>query len=267
MKKEFSGYILSFISILVGVIVSWHFYDKSQQYRNPIYAVDDYPRTVLDFNDGDRDLPLKVISNTGEPIHEDIYIATHYFWNAGQKPILDTDILEPFRIRFNPKEVTILDVSISKSSRPVVSCEITQIDSSTFQVAYRIMENNDGCAIDYLYIGKRIPSVEVTGEIIGVRKINLSLKTWQDYYGEISRIENYYRYIPAFVMVSLFSIVLFLYFQQLELQRATRQYRLTWIILLVAALALFLENEFDGFSVSAEFDYPNLQSWRLDSKG
>lgn len=110
---------------------------------------------------------------------------------AGQKPILDTDILEPFRIRFNPKEVTILDVSISKSSRPVVSCEITQIDSSTFQVAYRIMENNDGCAIDYLYIGKRIPSVEVTGEIIGVRKINLSLKTWQDYYGEISRIENF----------------------------------------------------------------------------
>lgn len=265
MKNGISGYIVGVISILVSVFVSWHFYDKSQQFRIPIYAVDRSPSTVLDFDEKKDSLPLKVSTTDGQSINEDIYLATHYFWNMGQKPILSTDILEPLRVHFDPEEITILEASISNSSRGVVSCELLKIDDSTFQITHRILESNDGCSVDYLYIGKRIPSVNITGEIVGVKEIKLSLKTWESYFKNLSYLQKLNRFIPALIMTLIFAILLSMYFKRFKMRPSRRAFRVILLTLLFAELAILLEVKFDGSLLAVDFEYPDLQHWVTNS--
>lgn len=220
ISKEHIGYIVAILSVIASGIISWYFYDKSQQYRLPVYSVEPFSSAVFKANEK-KEFPFKVTTNDGKPILKSIYLSTHYFWNKGEKPILQSDVLEPLKVTLSSEKegLKILNVSVSKFSRKVVSCSSDQISDNEIELTYKVLENNDGCAIDILYIGEENPKVEVAGTIIGVEEFEIYSQTVDDYFENLPWYHPYKRYVPGLVVIIPFSIILILYLRSRQLSR------------------------------------------------
>lgn len=220
ISKEHIGYVVAILSVIASGVISWYFYDKSQEYRLPVYYIEPFSSVVFKA-DENKEFPFKVTSSDGKPILKSIYLTTHYFWNKGKKPILESDILETLKVKFLTEDdnLEIVSVSISKFSRRVVACSSKQVDKNEFELSYKVMENNDGCAIDILFLGEDNHKVEVTGTIIGVDDFEVSSQTREEYFKKLHWYSSYIRYFPGLVVVIPFSIILVLYLKTKNLSK------------------------------------------------
>lgn len=179
MKRDYVGYFLAVISILIGGYVSWYYYDKSLQFRQPTFAADFIPQTIYDAKKEVR-LPLKVTREDGTPLEKSVHSANHVFWNAGNLPISAQDVLTPIRVKVLDSAVEVLSVTIARPSRRVVDCKVTRDGKDSFVLAFRILEQDDGCLINVIYSGPQSVKYAVEGEIVGVRKIEARTETAWD---------------------------------------------------------------------------------------
>jgi hypothetical protein len=179
MKRDYIGYILAVVSILIGGFVSWYYYDKSLQIRRPMFAADFIPQTIFDAKKELR-LPLKVTREDGTPLEKSVHSANHVFWNAGNSPISAQDVLTPVRITVSDPSVELLAVSIARSSRRVVDCKVVREGKSVFVLSFRILEQDDGCLINVVYSGSQSAKYSIDGDIVGVRKIEARTETAWD---------------------------------------------------------------------------------------
>lgn len=262
ISKEHIGYIVAILSVIASGVISWYFYDKSQQYRHPVYSVEPFSSAVFKANDK-KEFPFKVVTNDGKPIQKSIYLSTHYFWNKGEKPILQSDILEPLTVTLSAEDgdLEILNADVSKFSRKVVSCSSKKISSNQIELTYKVLETSDGCAIDILYIGDENPNVEVTGTIIGVDSFEIYSKTVDDYFKSLPWYHPYKRYFPGVVVIIPFSIILILYLRSRQLSKFKFWSDALVYILFVCQIYFITEIRFgySGFLVEAE--RPNIGAW------
>lgn len=179
MKRDYVGYFLAVVSILVGGYVSWYYYDKSLQSRQPRFAADFIPQTIYDAKKELR-LPLKVTREDGTPLEKSVHSANHVFWNAGNLPISAQDVLTPVRVRVLDPEAEVLAVTITRPSRKVVDCKVTRDGKDSFVLTFRILEQDDGCLINMIYSGPQSIKYTVEGEMVGVRKIEARTETAWD---------------------------------------------------------------------------------------
>lgn len=179
MKRDYAGYFLAVISILIGGYVSWYYYDKSLQFRRPIFLADFLPQTIYDAKKELR-LPLKVTREDGTPLEKSVRSANHVFWNAGNLPIATQDVLTPIRVKVLDKDVEFLAVTIARSSRQVVDCKVTHEGKDSFVLTFRILEQDDGCVLNFIYSGPQSIKYAVEGEIVGVKKIEARTETMWD---------------------------------------------------------------------------------------
>ena len=212
ISKEYIGYVVAILSVIASGVISWYFYDKSQEYRLPVYYIEPFSSVIFKA-DEKKEFPFKVTSSDGNPILKSIHLSTHYFWNKGKKPILQSDILEPLKIKFLSEDDSfeILSVSISKFSRKVVACSSKQLSKNEIELTYKVLENNDGCAMDILFLGEENPKVEVKGTIIGVDSFEVSSQTLDEHFKKLPWYSSYVRYLPGLTVIIPFSIVLYLY--------------------------------------------------------
>lgn len=179
MKRDFTGYLLALISILIGGYFSWYFYDKSLQFRRPIFAADLFPQTIYDAKKELR-LPLKVTREDGTPLEKSVHSANHKFWNAGNLPIATQDVLTPIRVKVLDEDAELLAVAIAGSTRNVVDCKVTREGRDSFVLTFRILEQDDGCLLNFIYSGPQAIKYAVEGDIVGVKKIEARLETMWD---------------------------------------------------------------------------------------
>lgn len=172
MKRDYIGYALAIVSIVIAIIVSWYFYEKSVQRREPFFAADYVPSTVFDVN-REIPIPLRVLREDGDALTDSVHVATHRFANLGNAPISRDDLLTPLVIKLSAEGSELLGVSITRQSRDVVSCAVRQDSSISFTLSFRILEQDDGCEIRTFYAGRRSPKYVIDGEIVGVKKIGM----------------------------------------------------------------------------------------------
>lgn len=177
MQRDYVGYLLALVSVIVGVYVSWYYYEKSVQQRIPVFSIDDFPTTVYDSLREIR-VPLKVTRQDGQPLTKSVHVATHSFWNSGNLPITASEVLTPIRISLT---ADLIAVSVVKQSRSVAECTVKQISERTFQIGFRILEQDDGCQLRIFYAGPQSPRFSISGEVVGVKKLSVSGETFYEY--------------------------------------------------------------------------------------
>jgi hypothetical protein len=201
MQRDYVGYILAVISMLVGIGVSWYYYDKSQQYREPAFKLDFFPSTIYDAKK-DSTLPLKVLATDGSLLTESVHLARHVFWNNGTLPILSSDVLTPVRISFVDETSSIISVSIIQQARAVNDCSVQSVGKNSFILAFRILESKEGCMMKIIYAGDQYPSYKVETDIVGVKGVKYHSDTakdlmqrvsekkldWRDYWDWVARV-------------------------------------------------------------------------------
>lgn len=234
MQRDYIGYILAVISIVIGTLVSWYYYDLSLQFRSPALILDFMPSTIYDAKRESR-IPLKVLKSDGSNLDKSVHVAQHVFWNSGKLAIAASDVLSPIKVSILDKDTEILSAFISEQSRKVASCEIKQDDAKTIVVSFRILEHDDGCSIKLFYAGNQYPKYDISTDIVGVKKVALSSDTVNDIFEKMKKQEfdiyNYLPYIPRAIAFMAFVVCLILYMRTRQLPK--RQLYLRTILTLI----------------------------------
>jgi hypothetical protein len=99
---------------------------------------------------------------------QDIVALTIYFWNDGNAPMREGDVLTPFVLGL-PVGTKVLDARVLAQTRSVcgVRAENLQNESGAVLVGFRILEHGDGAKIQIIYAGDPLAQVRLNGAIIG----------------------------------------------------------------------------------------------------
>jgi len=263
MPRDYIGYVLAVVSIIISALVSWYYYDKSLQFRSPALVLDFIPSTIYDAKRESR-IPLKVLKSDGSPLSKSVHVARHVFWNHGNQAIAEKDVLTPIKVSISDKDTDILSVSISEQSRKVVACEVKQDGMNSFIVSFRILEHNDGCTIKLFYSGAQYPKYEIATDIVGVEKVQLYSDTVNDLFERVRKkefdISSNLHYIPRVIAFVAFAVALMLYMRTRGMPR--RQYYLstvTWLILV--GLGMYVADLLIDRSMAIDRSTPNTSSW------
>jgi hypothetical protein len=240
MQRDYIGYLIALASVIIGVYVSWYYYEKSVQQRQPIFAVDVIPSTVYDTKQEMR-VPLKVTREDGKPLTKSVHVASHIFWNAGTLPVVSGDVLTPIRISLTNQSSELLAVSVVKQSRGVATCAVKQDSPSSFQISFRILEQDDGCQIRVFYAGPQSPGYKIDGEIIGVKKLAVSGESVFEFIERTKhrsdRFERFLSYVPMGLLWIAILVLSALYLRTAPLSRKRR-------LTLLAAMGFLALSEF-----------------------
>ena len=267
MNRDYVGYVLAVVSIIIGGYVSWYYYDKSIQFKRPIFAADYIPQTIYDVKQEFR-VPLKVTKEDGSLLTKSVHVATHTFWNAGNLPISTQDVLTPIRISTADTSAELLSVSIAKESRKVVGCTVKPDGPRAFIVSFRILEQDDGCLIRVFYSGGQSIKYAADGDIVGVKTIDLRTETVWDLINQDQKEESFIKsalnYVPRTLLSLAIAILAFLYLREGNMTRS-RVIRVSGFLIAVAAL-VFLADEWRVRSRMLNSPpSANTQSWGTPS--
>lgn len=266
MKKEYIGYALAVISVIASGVFSWYFYDKSQQTRSPIYSTDVFPSVVFDADDKTQQ-PFSVVSSSGQPIEKDIFLAEHFFWNKGDRPILSNEVLDPLTVSIVSDDNEMLDVRIEQISRSVVDCKISNLSENkkSFSITYKVLEKNDGCSVKLFYIGEKYPKIVVSGSIIGVPEIELYSETIDNIVENLPWYNDLRRYLPiTTALLGCGFLLLVLTIKSTQNKAYYLRILFTFIIITQVSVLLELRYSYSGFGFS--YIRPSTSDWSAKVK-
>jgi hypothetical protein len=181
---------LGSISGIIGVALAIYFYVASKRephltyYVHPIRAPLVQTGKMSDFS----------VLFRGALLPGDVTAAQIAIWNAGSAPIKGEDILSPILIQTEDK-APILEVSVRKISRPVTGIGVDNetMKSGRVVVHWRILEQDDGCVLQVIYLGSPSVKLSLSGDIVGQkhleeRKYSGSITTPEQQYGRSQNV-------------------------------------------------------------------------------
>jgi hypothetical protein len=265
MKKEYIGYALAVISVIASGVFSSYFYDKSQQTRSPIYSTDVFPSMVFDADDKTQQ-PFSVISSSGKLIEKDIFLAEHFFWNKGDRPILASEILDPLTVEIVSDDYEMLDVRIEQISRSVVDCKISNLSKNkkSFSITYKVLEKNDGCSVKLFYTGERYPEIVVSGSILGVPEIDFYSETIDNIVENLPWYNHFRRYLP--ITTALLGCGFLLLILTIKSSQNKAYFlRVLFTFIIIAQISVLVELRYgSGFGIS--YIRPSTSEWSAKVK-
>ena len=93
--------IVGVVGTVIGLWLAWYFYKASQPTRIPTFLVDPW-RPLLAGGSSSETSDITILYK-GRPIGQRaVNVVRVYFWNAGNTPITDAEILEPLTITISP---------------------------------------------------------------------------------------------------------------------------------------------------------------------
>lgn len=123
--------------------------------------------------------PIKVFTNDGQEIKNDLTSATFYFWNKGKEPIRKNDLLKNIILEIGRNQ-KIIDFKILKKSREVCDIKLKKISEEKINITFDILEQNDGFTGQIIYEGNKDTNLQLKTEIVGVKSIsNFAISKYQ----------------------------------------------------------------------------------------
>ena len=145
--------LVSLIITTGAVLFSIWVYKRGEKRRIPTIVTSPTPEVLV----------KPVVSRFGDfaVTHKGVAIGRNgnaffvFFWNDGQLPILQADVISPYRVSF-PEGVRVLDLSVKKSTRTILGVE-TQLDSGEERdyvvIRFAVLEPGDGVQIQMIVDG------------------------------------------------------------------------------------------------------------------
>jgi hypothetical protein len=155
--------VVSAVTFLLGGLLARHYYQRSNKLRKPTFIL------------GGRELlsSPRLLSASVKMIHGDVEVGangiTHaqlYFWNAGNSPILKSEVLEQYALSF---PVRILHASLVKSNRDVVGIHVSASEYAV-TIDFAVLEPGDGATLYIVYDGPANATIEFKGACLGSAK-------------------------------------------------------------------------------------------------
>jgi hypothetical protein len=127
-------------------------------------------RTKIVAADGDSRLK---VTYDGQDVKGNVTAVQFALWNAGAMPIQAADILKRLTLTASTT-VRILDATIAHLTRDVTGFRLddTQKAAGTLAFDWRILEHNDGAAIQIVFEGPPDASFALAGTIVGQRTLS-----------------------------------------------------------------------------------------------
>jgi len=175
--RWFASPISSLLSLVLGVLgLAWGFISYNLAEKKPDLVFAQQPVQTMVVRAGE--LSKLGVTYGGRVVTSDITAAQIAIWNAGRKPILANDILEPLVIRMHAG-ATILDSKIRFITRDVVGiqCENSAARPNEVDLRFRILEPDDGAIVQVIYEGHPGIDASMSGVLVGqnsIRKAQIS---------------------------------------------------------------------------------------------
>lgn len=171
--KKHSFNIVGLIIGLLGIGLSYYFYDISKIEREPVFIVDPLRTQIID-SKLIKSTPITVLTPNGRKISADLNTIRFYFWNNGRQSIKRDNILKKIRIQIADSSAEILDYRVLSVSRDI--CQLTVIEDSlninnSLLLDFFILEQNDGFTCQVIYEGSPNAEIKISGLIEGVSSI------------------------------------------------------------------------------------------------
>lgn len=153
---------------VLGILFSYYFYIQSRQEVDLTYYVHPARVSILD----SAILSDLEVSYKGSVVEGALSVARVAFWNAGELPIRQNDVLEKLEITLT--EGAILEAKIYSKSRNINKIELLNGDYSKglIYVDWSILEKNDGATIQIIYSGSTTANISAKSTIIGQSEIS-----------------------------------------------------------------------------------------------
>jgi hypothetical protein len=193
--------VLAVVSMVAGIFTSLYFYQIAEKIgKAAIYVeqvqVFDKTRT--------RDVPLRVLDASGQPINNNVYAASVTIWNSGNAEIKKEDVREPFwvSVEGNPRVIDIATTFVTRNNVEGFSLDGNgKFEWQHFDVGEGIklrLIYTDSVIHDIIFSGYAVN----TGGIVNYNKESEKLRSNQNWYtliGESSLV---------FITVMLLTIVM-----------------------------------------------------------
>lgn len=160
--------ILGSVANIIAIPLAIFFYLEAREIPILVYSVNPVRTSVVKAGEAS-DLS---ISHNGKKISGNVTAAQMAIWNSGKRPIRENDTLSPIVISTGGGQ-PVLEAKIRKTTRPIVNftLDTTRADDGKLQVNWRILEKDDGAVIQLIYVGEQDVPLEVSGSIVGQRRV------------------------------------------------------------------------------------------------
>lgn len=164
LRKNWKGIVF----YLFPIFISIYLFVLAKENRDLCFFENPTKATV--FKSGQA-AGLQVL-HQGTPIDTDVTIVQVAVWNHGRKSIRQENILKPVILYTSPG-CSILDASIRKASRDVsdIRLDKSSLKEGTLPISWKILEKNDGAAIQLIVAGKPATAIRCKGTIEGQKNI------------------------------------------------------------------------------------------------
>jgi hypothetical protein len=197
--------LISLVITVGAVVFSIWAYRRGEKYRVPTGVTAPSPEVLI--KPVISRLAGFSVTYKGQPVGNNGVTALFiYFWNDGQLPILQSDVIAPYTIVF-PKEARILDLNVTKSTRPILGIEAQVIsDGETDSVAlkFAVLEPGDGLKLQIIFDGPADSQVTFEGSCIGSAKVRVLTPDWTYFVNRGKRFEG--TYMPVVMALTLTAI-------------------------------------------------------------
>lgn len=158
--------LVSFIGMVLSIVLAIYFGVSSKQTRELVIASDPAVAVVK----AGQASSIDVIYH-GQKITTDVYARQIYFWNVGTESIRTENVLEPIGIVIPHGKI--LETRVKKVSRPLTGITTAISSSDEVGVSWKILEHNDGAAIEIIYASPDASRVEAVGTVEHQRRLKV----------------------------------------------------------------------------------------------
>lgn len=162
------NYTISIVSILIGIFISYYFYAKSKESKEPNLYYQSY-LNIKRIANGNQTRDIKVFYKSEEVNR----VTTTYvwFWNEGKRPILKSDIPESsdLNLVFSDEghKIRILDYRLVKQSRNPVRAFVNKTNDTSLKIEFDFLDYQDGVVVEVQHTGGPNVYVKADGIILG----------------------------------------------------------------------------------------------------
>jgi hypothetical protein len=160
---QWIGVVGSLIGI-IGICLAIFYGRKSEKRRIPTFV--EQPGRDLLCRKILTAFPNFLLTHGGQSLAgSDVVGFRVQFWNSGNLPILDGEILKPFTFSL-PAECQILNTQLVMQSRDEVKARIT-VSERTIALSFAVLEPDDGVNIQVIYAGPTDAALDFQGACLG----------------------------------------------------------------------------------------------------
>jgi hypothetical protein len=237
------GIVLAIVGILSGAITGLYFYRKGEKvgemamYVEQIQVID---KTKLG------ETPLKILDKSGNPIKDNVYVASITIWNYGNAEIKQEDVRRPYRISMIDPDFGGGD-NVSKNDHEIIELSPTFFSRGNLDhflvdqsgnISWGHFDPGEGFKIRIIYVGTRLHKIYLDGYAVGIGEV-LDSQKQQEKIVQFPRVQSFYGVMGALLIITLGLIWFRRAIPTIKMQRITISLDLI-TILAVAGLTVWV---------------------------